>query len=181
MISVPEASWASRMTSIEEYLPVRTISTLSPSDSVTAAYVALGVISRLTATAVYSRLTLSRVSRPSTVSPGSTSTGLPLTLIVTDTNGRSPLLGCGRQSVRRRVPFAGITRIRFEGSRAAPGSQDSSPHDDGRKYTPALCALSPAAPCSPGDSAPGGRWNQQRDRRRARANRDDSRSGAPRP
>src|SRR5215831_2061070 len=29
--------------------------------------------------------------------------------------------------VSRRVPFAGITQCRFEGSRAAPGSQETSP------------------------------------------------------
>src|SRR5213593_1532356 len=46
-----------------------------------------------------------------------------------------PQSGCGR--VWRRVPFAGITQIRFEGSRAAPGSQESSPHDDERSIPPA--------------------------------------------
>src|SRR5262245_50256004 len=39
---------------------------------------------------------------------------------------------------RRRVPFAGITQIRFEGSRAAPGSQESSPHDDERSIPPSV-------------------------------------------
>src|SRR5690349_23329890 len=29
----------------------------------------------------------------------------------------------------RRIPFAGITQCRFEGSRAAPGSQETSPSD----------------------------------------------------
>src|SRR5215510_3356053 len=50
-------------------------------------------MSRLTATAVYSRLTFNSVSRPSTVVPGGTSIGLPLTLIVIDTNGRAPSMG----------------------------------------------------------------------------------------
>src|SRR5439155_19766171 len=30
----------------------------------------------------------------------------------------------------RRVPFAGIIQSRFEGSRAAPRSQESSPHEE---------------------------------------------------
>jgi len=46
-----------------------------------------------------------------------------------------PSQGCGRDLLRRRVPFAGITQSRFEGSRAAPGSQESSPHGDGVEYT----------------------------------------------
>src|SRR5256712_12311155 len=53
-----------------------------------------------------------------------------------DENGRSPCRGCGRVCSRR-VPFAGITRSRFEGSRAAPGSQESSPHDARAEYTSA--------------------------------------------
>src|SRR3989304_3209345 len=35
----------------------------------------------------------------------------------------------------RRVPVAGIIQIRFEGSRAAPGSQETSPRDDHLNYT----------------------------------------------
>src|SRR4029453_8975959 len=36
--------------------------------------------------------------------------------------------GCGPVPMPpRRVPFAGITQCRFEGSRAAPGSQETSP------------------------------------------------------
>src|SRR5215813_9382463 len=100
-------------------------------------------MSRLTATAVYSRLTFSSVSRPSTVVPGGTSIGLPLTLIVIDTNGRDPFHGCGRLDRRRhRVPFAGITQSRFEGSRAAPGSQESSPHGNRAEVYPAQAAPS---------------------------------------
>src|SRR4029450_4340891 len=53
-------------------------------------------MSRLTATAVYSRLTFRSVSRPSTVVPTGISIDLPLTLIVIDTNGRAPSYGCGR-------------------------------------------------------------------------------------
>src|SRR5262245_17848755 len=50
-------------------------------------------MSRLTATAVYSRLTFNSVSSPSTVVPRGTSIGLPLTLIVIDTNGRAFSMG----------------------------------------------------------------------------------------
>src|SRR5215510_8155477 len=50
-------------------------------------------MSRLTATAVYSRLTFNSASRPSTVVPRGTSIDLPLTLIVIDTNGRAPSMG----------------------------------------------------------------------------------------
>src|SRR5262249_15037727 len=53
----------------------------------------------------------------------------PLTVIFIETKTAAPShRGCGRVCSRR-VPFAGITRSRFEGSRAAPGSQESSPHD----------------------------------------------------
>src|SRR5437867_387513 len=52
-----------------------------------------------------------------------------------------PQSGCGR--VWRRVPFAGIIQIRFEGSRAAPGSQESSPHDDERSIPPPVIARRP--------------------------------------
>src|SRR6266566_2943776 len=48
---------------------------------------------------------------------------------------------------RRRVPFAGITQIRFEGSRAAPGSQESSPHDDDRSIPPSVIARRPHLRC----------------------------------
>src|SRR2546428_13666719 len=47
-------------------------------------------------------------------------------------NGRDPHRVRPRSSPTRRVPFAGIIQSRFEGSRAAPGSQESSPHDANR-------------------------------------------------
>src|SRR4030095_2762954 len=111
-----------------------TISTRSPSRSTVASYALFGVTSRFTATAVYWRLTPSCVRRPSTLSPSVTSRSLPLTTIFISKTA-APLHGCGRWFSVRRVPFAGITQGRFEGSRAAPGSQDSSPHDVWPKYT----------------------------------------------
>src|SRR5436309_10551684 len=51
-------------------------------------------------------------------------------------NGRAPSRVRPLDS-RRRVPFAGITQCRFEGSRTAPGSQESSPHDAKAEYTTA--------------------------------------------
>src|SRR5205809_4191776 len=53
-------------------------------------------------------------------------------------NGRNPRRVRPRSSLARRVPFAGITQSRFEGSRAAPGSQESSPHGDSRSIPLAL-------------------------------------------
>src|SRR5437773_2308107 len=47
-------------------------------------------------------------------------------------NGRTSHRVRPRSTPARRVPFAGITQSRFEGSRAAPGSQEASPHDDTR-------------------------------------------------
>src|SRR5687767_13579622 len=67
------------------------------------------------------------VSSVSTVRPSGTSIGLPLIVSCMPL----PRNGCGRRDhSARRVPFARITEIRFEGSRAAPGSQESSPHDE---------------------------------------------------
>src|SRR5690349_21564994 len=37
--------------------------------------------------------------------------------------------GVRSSDASRRIPFAGITQCRFEGSRAAPGSQETSPSD----------------------------------------------------
>src|SRR6266487_4407694 len=109
-----------------------TISTLSPSLRRVSAYWVLGVISRLSATAVYSRLTLSCARRASTLSPSDSSMGSPFT----STRIKKPhLVGCGRETGLRpvrRFPLAGITQCRFEGSRAAPGSQETSPSDDSR-------------------------------------------------
>src|SRR5881392_316887 len=51
-------------------------------------------------------------------------------------NGRNPRRVRPRSSLARHVPFAGITQSRFEGSRAAPGSQESSPHGDTRSIPP---------------------------------------------
>ena len=51
------------------------------------------------------------------------------------THKKPHLVGCGRETGLRpvrRFPFAGITQCRFEGSRAAPGSQETSPSDDSR-------------------------------------------------
>src|SRR2546425_1135228 len=85
-----------------------------------SAYRLFGITSRFSATAVYSRLTPSCASRASTLTPSVTSIGLPFTMIVM---GRScpktkrPLPGWARPSPVHRVPFAGITQIRFEGSR----------------------------------------------------------------
>src|SRR5262245_47108879 len=50
-------------------------------------------MSLLTSTSLYSLLTFSRVSNASTEVPGGTSIGLPLTLIMIDTNGRAPSMG----------------------------------------------------------------------------------------
>src|SRR5262245_42569984 len=63
---------------------------------------------------------------PSMVIPSDSSIGLPLTTTVMKKPHRG---GCGlvEQSLRARVPFAGIIQSRFEGSRAAPGSQETSP------------------------------------------------------
>src|SRR6185503_7205384 len=47
-------------------------------------------------------------------------------------NKKPHLSGAVEGSRSRRVPFAGITQIRFEGSRAAPGSQETSPRVAGR-------------------------------------------------
>ena len=91
------------------------------------------------------------------LSPSTTSIDRPLTVIVivafppprnkTAATLRPPrnktaatLRGCGRVSNPRRVPFAGIIQIRFEGSRAAPGSQESSPHDGQPKYNTTMAA-----------------------------------------
>src|SRR5262245_66297076 len=72
----------------------------------------------------------------STLVPSATSMSWPLTVI--RTNKRPPPGGCGLDGAEpaHRVPFAGITQIRFEGSRAAPGSQESSPHGERPEYTP---------------------------------------------
>src|SRR5262245_57994821 len=67
------------------------------------------------------------------VIPSDSSIGLPLTTTVMKKPHRG---GCGlvEQSLRARVPFAGIIQSRFEGSRAAPGSQETSPRDASALY-----------------------------------------------
>jgi hypothetical protein len=67
-----------------------------------------------------------------------------------------PIEGAAADSARR-VPFARITGIRFEGSRAAPGSQESSPHGDDSEYSTARIDL------------PGAEWYLVRHLSRARS------------
>src|SRR5262249_7405732 len=65
------------------------------------------------------------------VEPSATSIGWPFTTIRMD-DKTAPGARCGRRGrpgrpPPRRVPFAGITQSRFEGSPARPGSQRPSP------------------------------------------------------
>src|SRR3989441_3388683 len=81
----------------------RTISTLSPARSIVAPYSCLGVMSRLTATAVYSRLIPSCARRPSTLSPSATSMSLPFTTILI--NDKRPLPFWVRPPILRLTVF----------------------------------------------------------------------------
>src|SRR3989442_217279 len=63
----------------------------------------------------------------------------------------APVLGAAADSSPHRVPFAGIIRIRFEGSRAAPGSQESSPQGGLWEYPP--CGATPRVWCASRGSA----------------------------
>src|SRR5262245_14048680 len=145
MISAPDASWASFMTSMEEYLPVptmsrdvnslpprtrlvsyivhpppigRTISTRSPSWRLTVVYWARGITSRFTATAVYSRLTPRAASSPSTFSPSATSIDWPLTVIRINENDR-PRQGAAVTPSHAMFPSLGLSRS---------GSRGPGPH-----------------------------------------------------
>src|SRR5207249_10765117 len=90
----------------------------------------------LTATAVYSRLTFRRVSRLSTVSPGSTSIGLPLTLIVTDTNGRSPRAGAAVIPSAAVFPSPALSGSGSRGPGPHPVLRNPPPTTDEVEYTP---------------------------------------------
>src|SRR5213593_286959 len=94
----------------------RTISTRSPSRSATEPYAAFGVISRLTATAVYSRFTARCVSSASTLSPSATSISRPFTVIFIETKTAAPPVEGAAACVRAVFP-----------SPALPGSGSRGP------------------------------------------------------
>src|SRR5215472_2436272 len=96
----------------------RTISILSPLLRRVSAYCVLGVISRLMATAVYSRLTLRWSRSPSMLSPSGSSTSLPLTLT---TIKKPHLVGCGSSTLKSRVAFPSLEL-------PSAGSRGPGPH-----------------------------------------------------
>src|SRR5207253_477352 len=108
-----------------------TISTLSPSLRRVSAYWVLGVISRLSATAVYSRLTLSCARRASTLSPSDSSMGSPFT----------------STRIKNRTSSGAVEKPGFVLSVAFPslelpsaGSRGPGPHPVLRKPPPAMTA-----------------------------------------
>src|SRR5205085_5031987 len=114
----------------------RTISTRSPSRSATEAYVAFGVISRLTATAVYSRFTARWASNASTLSPSATSISRPFTVIFMETKTAAP-----PSRVRPRLFASCSLRPHYRDQvRGVPGRTRFSgilPPRRQREYTPA--------------------------------------------
>src|SRR5713226_5497922 len=111
----------------------RTISTLSPSLRRVWAYWVLGVISRLSATAVYSRFTLSCTSKASTLRPSGSSIGSPFT----STRIKKPHLGgCGRETGPGFVPSVAFPSLELPSA----GSRGPGPHPVLRKPPPATTA-----------------------------------------
>src|SRR5215467_3035496 len=105
----------------------RTISILSPLLRRVSAYCVLGVISRLMATAVYSRLTMRWSRSPSMLSPSGSSTSLPLTLT---TIKKPHLVGCGSSTLEFRVAFPSLEL-------PSAGSRGPGPHPVLRRPPPA--------------------------------------------
>src|ERR1051326_2915283 len=119
----------------------RTISTLSPSESFTAPYSLFGMISRLTATAVYSRLMLSVSSRPSIVMPASTVFGCPFTTMFTNTNGRSPRRVRPLDSPLTVFPSSALPESGSRGPGPHPVLRNPPPTANEGEYTPRPTAL----------------------------------------
>src|SRR5712692_7202869 len=109
----------------------RTISTLSPSLSRVWAYWVLGVISRLSATAVYSRFTLSCSSRASTLRPSGSSMGSPFTS--TRIKNRTPSGAVEKDGLVLPVAFPSLEL-------PSAGSRGPGPHPVLRKPPPATTA-----------------------------------------